>query len=53
MECTLTYNESEFLISAMQQLSTRDEAFFQQQCDVDSSNLYQKLLDFMEQNLDD
>lgn len=49
----LTYNESEFLISAMQLLSTRDEAFYQQQCNVDSNNLYQKLLNFMEQECDD
>lgn len=44
----LTQEELNFIMSAMQNMSTKQEAFFQQQCDCDSRKLYAKLFDTWE-----
>lgn len=41
----LTVQEINFIMSAMQNMSTKQEAYFQQQCDCDSRKLYAKLFD--------
>ena len=44
----ITPQELHFLMSAMQNLSTKQEAYFQQVCDCDSRSLYLKLYDELE-----
>jgi hypothetical protein len=43
-----TPEELNFIMSAMQNMSTKQEAFFQQQCECDSRKLYAKLFDAWE-----
>lgn len=45
---TFTEQELNYIMSAMQIMSNRQEAFLQQQCDCDSRTLYVKLLDLIE-----
>jgi hypothetical protein len=44
----LTEQELNYIMSAMQLMSNRQEAFLQQQCDCDSRKLYAKLFDLIE-----
>ncbi len=44
----LTEEELNYIMSAMQLMSTRQEAFLQQQCNCDSRKLYAKLFDLNE-----
>ena len=44
----LTEQELNYIMSAMQIMSTKQEAFLQQQCDCDSRKLYAKLFDLIE-----
>jgi hypothetical protein len=43
-----TPEEINFIMSAMQNMSTKQESFFQQQCNCDSRKLYAKLFDTWE-----
>ena len=45
---TFTEPELNYIISAMQIMSNRQEAFLQQQCNCDSRTIYVKLLDLIE-----
>jgi ABC-type transporter lipoprotein component MlaA len=45
---SLTHQEITYLMTAMQNVSTRMEALYQQQCQCDSRQLYVKLYDAWE-----